>query len=167
MKKKHVVPVVIVLAIGILLITGLTLAESDFVKGRRWRHSNSPLAQLIRGNIGRLITLHAELDVTDEQRMEIKGIIEKHRPDIQPVAKTIVEKKRVLHDAVLAEKPDEDEIRKAGNNLGKAIGDVAVLASEIAKEIRPVFTEEQIELIEKSKEERKESVDKWLEDIVK
>jgi Spy/CpxP family protein refolding chaperone len=162
MKKRHIALGMIVAAAAVLLVSTFALGAGDGQPGRGHR---GPLARLIRSQMGRMITLRADLNVSDEQKAEIRTIIEKHKPEILPVVKKIMDKKRTLHDAILDESPDEDDIRKASKELGKAIGDAAILASEIAREIRPVFTEEQIQIIEKNSNERQGAVDKWLDEI--
>ncbi len=61
--------------------------------------------------------------------------------------KPVAEKRRALRDATLAENPNEATIRDAADELGKAIGDAAVVGSKIKAEIHKVLTPEQQEKI--------------------
>src|SRR5262245_5530088 len=72
-----------------------------------------PLRMFLGGQIGRLMTLRAELGVTGEQQAEIRKIVDSHRSEIAAVAKPIVDKRRALRAAVMAETPNEATIRTA------------------------------------------------------
>jgi len=121
-----------------------------------------PLGRLIQANIGRLITLKAELDITDEQHEQLKAIVHAHHDEIAKAVQKLVEKKQALRQAVMAKPADEGAIRAASDELGKAIGDTAVLGSKIIDEARGVLTPEQLELVEESLAEHDKSINKFL-----
>lgn len=126
-----------------------------------------PLRSFIQGQVGRLMTLRSELDVTAEQRDAIRKIVESHRSEIVDVAKPIVEKRRVLRDATLAKEPHESAIRTAANDLGKAIGDAAVLASKVKGEVAKVLTPEQMQKVESFRQTSDSAVDGFIQKIAK
>jgi Spy/CpxP family protein refolding chaperone len=163
MKKWHLIGVGVILLAGLILMKGMASPETENggTGFQKWR--NSPLGRMFLANKGRLLALRAELNITGEQRGEIRGVIQKHKGEFQPVAEKITEAKRNLRKAVLAEKPVESDIRKASEELGKSIGDAAVFASKIAVEVRPVLNKEQIALIDKFRDEKEQSVDKWID----
>jgi Spy/CpxP family protein refolding chaperone len=111
------------------------------------RFANTPLGKLIAGNVGRWMVLQSELDLTDQQRELVRTIVVLHRSEILTVAQGVWEKRTALRKQVLSEQRDEAAIRRAADELGKAIGDASVLASRIASEARPVLTEDQIKMI--------------------
>lgn len=121
-----------------------------------------PLAHLVRANLGRALALRAELNLSEQQRIELKGIFMAHREEFRPLAADIVAHKRALRHAVMAEDPNEATIRAESAALGEAIGDVSVALAGVAAEARTVLTPEQIELIEQSAAEREAAVDRWL-----
>ncbi|MBI4579273.1 MAG: Spy/CpxP family protein refolding chaperone [Planctomycetes bacterium] len=108
---------------------------------------NRPIANLIRNGVRRLVALRAELNLTEDQRGQIKEIVRGHKDEIVPAVKDLAAKRRALRDTVLAEEPTEEAIRAAATELGKSIGDAAVLASKVAGEVKPVLTDEQKETI--------------------
>jgi Spy/CpxP family protein refolding chaperone len=108
-------------------------------KSEHGRWAGSPLGRLISGHIGRLILLRSELNLTDEQRAKLKDTVAAKKPEIARAAKGVWEKRTALADAVLADQPDEQAIHKAADELGKVIGDAAVLASKVAGEVKPVL----------------------------
>lgn len=126
-----------------------------------------PLRAFIQGQLGRFLTLRSELDVTGEQREAIRQIVESHRGEIATVAKPIVEKRRALRDATLAKEPNETAIRAAANDLGKAIGDAAVLASKVKDEVGKVLTPQQVEKVEAFRLQSDSAVDRFIEKFAK
>jgi Spy/CpxP family protein refolding chaperone len=127
----------------------------------RWL--NGPLGQLISGHIGRLMVLHSELNLTDQQKDKIKEVVAAKKPEIAKVAKGVWERRSVLVDAVLADQPDERAIRKAADDLGKAIGDAAVLASNVAREVKPALNSQQRELMQKCRADCRQATAKFFE----
>jgi Spy/CpxP family protein refolding chaperone len=152
--------------IGAGLIAGMVaagpMAMSAEKSGRAWR-AKTPLGKLVSGQIGRLMVLRSELDVTQEQRCKIRDILKQHKPEILDAAENVWKHRNALRDAVLAKKPDESKIRKAADKLGKAIGDAAVLGSELAAEVRPILTAEQIERLEEFRDDRQGAVVDFFE----
>src|SRR4029077_1724160 len=84
-----------------------------------------PLRMLLSGQIGRLLTLRSEVNLTAYQREQIHGIVKSHKQELVTAMKPVAEKRRALRDATIAEHPDEAAIRTAASDLGKAIGDAA------------------------------------------
>ena len=138
--------------------------------GQKWRKgqlANTPLGKLISGNIGRLLVLRSELNVTDEQRAKIREVLVSNKTKIAKVAKAVRDKKCALRDAVLADKPDEKAIRKAADELGKTIGDAAVGVSKLKAQIAPILTDQQRELIKKTRSECDNAVEKFFAEVLK
>lgn len=106
-------------------------------------HHDGPIARLIMGKIGRLMVLKSELGVTEEQRTKLREIGLAHRSEAAPAIAQFSASFRGLRDAVLAENTDEATIRKAADEHGKAVGDLAVVLSKMAGEGREVLTEDQ------------------------
>jgi Spy/CpxP family protein refolding chaperone len=107
------------------------------------RQSDHPFMRLIRGEIGRWMVLRSELDLTSDQKHQIAAVLQAHKSEIVQAVQPIVEKRRALRDAVIAPNPDEKTIRADADDLGKSIGDAAVLASKIRQQIAPILTDDQ------------------------
>ncbi len=125
-----------------------------------------PLAGFIRNAVRQLVTLRSQLAVTDEQRTAIREIVVSHRAEIVPVVKDISAKRQVLRAAVLADKPDEQAIRAAADAMAKSIGDAAVLASQVAAQVKPLLTEEQKQRIHQFQEERRGALETFLDEAL-
>jgi Spy/CpxP family protein refolding chaperone len=124
-----------------------------------------PLRTFMGGQIGRMMTLRAELGVTSEQRAEIRKIVASHRSEIAAVAKPIVAKRRALREATLAANPDEAAIRAAANDLGQSIGDAAVLAAKVKPEVFKVLTPEQQKKVEEFRTDSDSAVDRFMHEM--
>lgn len=84
-----------------------------------------------------------QLDLTDEQKSQIKGILKSHREEFH----ASLEKLRTLHQTVgkIAHQPEIDEaaIRAAVGQAVGPLGDLAVLHVRVRQEIDAVLTPEQ------------------------
>jgi Spy/CpxP family protein refolding chaperone len=120
------------------------------------------LRMLVSGQFGRLLALRSELDVSAEQRAEIRGVVKSHKQELAAALKPVAEKRRALRDATLAEHPEEAKIRAAADELGKAIGDAAVVGSKIKSEVHNVLTPEQRERVGQFRQQSDSVVDKFL-----
>jgi Spy/CpxP family protein refolding chaperone len=154
---------------GVVAIAAIaaTPAIHAAAKGAHCGWGNCPLANLIHGHIGRLMVLKSELNVTDEQKAKIKETLKADKPEIAKVAKGVWEKRTALLNAVLAEQSDEQAIRKAADDLGKSIGDAAVVASKVVGQVRPVLTSEQREKIKKFRQDNQEATGKFFDKVLK
>jgi Spy/CpxP family protein refolding chaperone len=165
MRKSIVIAVIAGLGLlGAAAVTVSAQADGAALTARPMlRHlAHSPLGDFIIGRIGNLMVLKSKMDVSDEQREKLVTIVKGHRQDIAAAAKPIVDKRRVLRDAVLAETPDEKAICAAAADLGKAIGDAAVLAAKIKGEAAAVLTPEQRKTLADFRAESDAAVDAFL-----
>jgi Spy/CpxP family protein refolding chaperone len=112
-----------------------------------------------------MLTLRSELQLTDEQREQIKTIVQSHKQEIVTVAKPVVAKHRTLRDAVLADSADEKAIRSAADDLGHSIGDAAVLAAKIKGEVHKVLTTEQQGKIDDFRKHADAAVDEFIQQV--
>ena len=109
--------------------------------------------------------LRSELNISAEQRKKIAAEIKSHKDEIRPIAKEIFEKRMALRDAVLNKPGDRQAIMAAANDLGKAIGDTAVLASKVIAKVKPVLTSEQQERIKNFRMANDKATAEWISQI--
>jgi Spy/CpxP family protein refolding chaperone len=163
MAMTRTTKVIIGVVVAGLLVTGtvtVALAQADDADGCGMAHR--PIARLLKGHFGRIKQLRQDLNVTAEQRSEIKGIVSEHKQELREAAGEVIAAKRALREATLAENPDEATIRAAADQLGDAIGDAAVIGSKVAGDAREVLTSEQIAMLEQARADGEAAVDQWL-----
>jgi Spy/CpxP family protein refolding chaperone len=84
----------------------------------------------------------AQLNLTDDQKTQIKGIVQAHRAEMQGIATQVRNARRALGDAVTND-ADEATIRARAADLGKAEADLAVFGATLRKGIFAVLTPDQ------------------------
>jgi Spy/CpxP family protein refolding chaperone len=97
-----------------------------------------------------------DLNLTDEQKEQLNEIRENTKAEVEPIVDTLQNKHDALHDAVTADEPDETAIRDIAAELGNTIGDLAVVLSGTYQEVKPILSEEQLEIVEEMMEKRKD-----------
>ncbi|MDP6115058.1 MAG: Spy/CpxP family protein refolding chaperone [Planctomycetota bacterium] len=127
----------------------------------------SAVKQFMSGAIGRLLVLRSDLNVTDDQKSQIREIVSQHKASIGEVARKVMTKRRALRDLVRSEQPTENALRQASTELGNAIADAAILAAEVRGEVSKVLTPEQRNRIDEFVKGMDTSKDSLLQDILK
>jgi Spy/CpxP family protein refolding chaperone len=142
---------------GALTVAGLGAAAPTVSNAAGHAFRDSPLGRLVQGQIGRRMVLRSQLNVTAEQREQIRAIYESHRTELAAAAASLVEQKRALRD--------EHDIRAAANKMGDAIADAAVIGRTIHRELQTVWTSEQQQLLDQYQGDKRQAVDTWLGEI--
>lgn len=164
---KNVASLVIIVAL-VVCVPGLSLSATDAsTEDCGAKFSASPLGRVIMGHIGRMLVLRSELNLTGEQRKNIAAEIKSHKDEIRPAAKEVFEKRKALREAVMDKPGDEKAIMAAANDLGKAIGNAAVLASKITAKVKPILTPEQQELVKNFTTSSDKAIGNWIDQIGK
>jgi Spy/CpxP family protein refolding chaperone len=131
----------------------IPLAVAAIVVGltAMWAMSDTTTQPPMRGHhgMGHVHALWSQLNLTPDQKTKIEAIKSAHKDRILAAGQDVMTKRHALFDAVTADKPDEAAIRKAADDLGKAIGNASVTASAIVAEVRPILTAEQIDTARK------------------
>ena len=166
MRKSSLIVLVVAAGLaGVGLVTLTAEAAAPTVAAVQRRLADTPLGRFIQGRIGRALILRSELNVTEAQRQQVRAILESYRSDIAAVVKPLVAKRRALREATMADQPDEKAIRAAADELGKAIGDAAVLGAKVKGEARKVLSDSQVERIKQFQKDNDESVDAFLDQV--
>ncbi|HWZ87144.1 MAG TPA: Spy/CpxP family protein refolding chaperone [Thermoanaerobaculia bacterium] len=87
----------------------------------------------------------SELDLTDAQRGQIRGVLKAHADEILAQVKAGMIARRALHDAVISTTADEATIRGLAAQVGAVHGDGALLIVRVRSEIWPILTPAQQE----------------------
>jgi Spy/CpxP family protein refolding chaperone len=124
----------------------------------------SPLGRLIAGVVGHYLVFRSEFSLTHQQREDIHQAIRQHKAEIGKAVVEVWEKRNTLRDDVLAGK-DEQTVRKAADELGKAIGDAAVACLKVRNQIDPVLTDQQRSLIKKFIQDTDADVARFFKEV--
>lgn len=133
--------------------------QAGWLKGRA---GDTPLGRLITGSIGRWMVMRSELNLTEEQKSKVRGVLVAHRAQIAETVKSLHVKRAALRDAVL-QGQSEDQIRAAAAQLGDVIADASVKAAKLRNELAPILTEDQRKLIGKFVADQDQAVGKFLD----
>ena len=87
--------------------------------------------------------LRSEYPLSAEQKTAIKAVMANYHDEIVLQLEARVSAQRALHAEVNSPSSNEASVRAAAQKLGAVIADGAVLKSKIAREVRPLLTEEQ------------------------
>ncbi len=159
MKRSGLIAAIIVTAIMV------TAAGSAWSFHGGDSGEGGPFKKLLTGHMGRLLVLKSKLDITDEQREKIKGIVKSRKGEIAPVVKDLMEKRYRLRKAVLDEPANEAEIRAAAKSLSGSIGDAAVVAAKVIADARPVLSPKQRKLLREFRSDMRAGTMEWLNDL--
>ena len=164
MLHKSILPLVVAVLISSSIAgSGEVLADDGTCPAAQHK---SLIAQTISGDIGRYLILRSEMNVTDEQRAQIREIISEHKDEIADVVRSLRTARKALRSAVTADLPNEATIRTAAEDLSTSIGDAAVLASRVRRQVRQVLTENQQELVQGFLEGMEKSRDNLFHQIL-
>ncbi|MBN1506227.1 MAG: Spy/CpxP family protein refolding chaperone [Sedimentisphaerales bacterium] len=104
-----------------------------------------------RGNA--LGAIGAWLDLTREQKTQIREIQEKGKKDAEAARDAVADARDALHEAVISGAA-EAKIRAAATALGEAIGNEAALHAKTMAAVKAVLTEEQRKEFDEMRAER-------------
>ena len=83
------------------------------------------------------------LDLTEDQKAQVRAILKTRAADIQDQMKAGLEARRALHDAILADPVDETAIRARAADLSRVEANGAVLYAHVRAEVFPILTDAQ------------------------
>jgi len=164
MKATRLMAVMCVALSGALALGSVALAAGKRA-GQRWQgHGGQRMRAGAAWRAGQkgggehILRMKEKLGLTDEQAAKFKDVSAKYKDGIAAAREKVGEAHRALRAA--ADSQDTAAIRKAAADLGSAIGDRAVLLSEVCAERHAVLTPEQLDKLKAFRETRKKA---WTE----
>ena len=95
------------------------------------------------GGFGGGMGLLRQLDLTDEQRAQVRQVMDSHRDALKAIEERLQAAHRAQNDAVTAAQFDEQLVRTKAADLAAVMADAAVLHARIHGEAFAVLTPEQ------------------------
>jgi protein CpxP len=96
-----------------------------------------------RGGFGGPMALLRQLDLTDEQRAQVRQVMDSHRDEQRAIGERVMAAHRAQEDAVTAAQFDEQVVRSKSAELAAVEADAAVLQAKVHSEVFAVLTPEQ------------------------
>ncbi len=109
------------------------------------------------GGIGRAL---ASLDLTDDQKSQLKAILQDEGPKVEPLVDELLRSKRALSEAVHSRTFDEKAVRAAALDSAKATTDLAVEHARIVSRFRGILTDGQQDRLESIRRRFEERLEK-------
>ena len=154
-RTKAIVAGVLALGTSAVLVTASVWARQGQDRGadgqrpgfgRMHRHSGGGFdGRALRG-----------LDLTDDQRQQIRSIHEGSREATRAVGEKLMTARRALRDAAAAETIDESAIRAAAGALANAEAEAAIARARVHAQVWKVLTPEQQEKAKAFRDQRRE-----------
>lgn len=162
MKHKRIIIPLIALSLFAAGATAVTTTRSAIAQ----RFADRPIGRLLMGRIGRMMTLKSELNLTSDQKQAIATTMSAHKAEIAKALQPVVEKGRALRAATSADALDEAQIRSLADDLGKAIGDAAIVGAKVRHEVKEAahLTDGQAKLVADFHAENRAALDRFLAD---
>ena len=89
---------------------------------------------------------HADkLGLSDDQKAQVKLVVQKYKPTVQPLVQQMITERRALRDTIHAQTFDESAIRAQAAKVASLQADLAVQRAHMSQDIRAVLTPEQIQ----------------------
>jgi Spy/CpxP family protein refolding chaperone len=102
---------------------------------------------------GRMLERIADrLELSDEQREQVRAVHEVYRPDAEALADVMRAAREDLQEKIWSDSFDEVAIREAAGRVAAVSADLAVLRARVHGDVRQILTPEQIEKAELMRE---------------
>lgn len=115
--------------------------------------------ELVRTIAMDLLDFRSKAGITDEQKSQIKEIVQSHKPEIVAQLQKGKDARRAMQAAVEATGPESTEALKAADGVADAARSRALLTAKVMSEIRPVLTPEQLSLAKSTRDQIEAVVD--------
>jgi protein CpxP len=96
-----------------------------------------------RGGFGGPMALLRGLDLTEDQRAQVRQVMDSHRDELRAIGERVMAAHRAQDDAVTAAQFDEQVVRSKSAELAAVEADAAVLRAKLHSEVFAVLTPEQ------------------------
>ncbi len=146
------------ISLGVLLIvSAVAVANAQNLK----RLGQGGAAVAIKEKFNARMFLRG-LNLTDQQKEQVKNILSNHKPDIKAVAQESLQARKGLREA-LAGGAEQEALKVAYDKVSGAGWNALMLRNQIGSEIKQILTPEQQELLQKRQQNLKKLGRKIIE----
>jgi protein CpxP len=148
--KKIRTAMLVIALMAFLAVPAITMAAPH-------RHGHGPHGEPGPGEMMRMLA--DRLDMTEEQRDQVKALHQQHRQAMEAQRDQMREAQRELADQMHAATFDEGAIRNAAATVAALKADLAVAKAALHQEVRALLTPEQLEQFNEMQERRRERME--------
>lgn len=154
------------LALTGLLLAPVALAHGGHGKGDRFRGGKG-FGE--RGPKELAPVMHAlrALDLSDDQRAQIKGKLADSAPQIQENHQQIRDLRKQLHEGLASGTLDAGSVQTTAEQIGDLVAENVATAMSLAADVRTVLTDEQIAELDEMRSQRMERRERRRERVQK
>jgi protein CpxP len=146
------------ISLAVLLIVGaVAVVNAQNLK----RFGQGGAAAASKGKFNARMLLRG-LNLTDQQKEQVKNILSNHKPDIKAAAQESLQARKGLREA-LAGGVDQGALKAAYDKVSSAGWNALLLRNQIGSEIKQILTPEQQQLLQKRQENLKKLGRKIIE----
>jgi len=109
----------------------------------------------------------AALGLTDDQKAQVKTVLQQYRPTAGPLIQQLVTERRALRDLIHAQTIDESAIRAQAAKVASVQADLAVVHAHVSHDIRALLTPEQVQKLQDMQVNVDDRIDRFLQRVAK
>jgi Spy/CpxP family protein refolding chaperone len=164
MTKDSKVRTVVGLAVAAVLVgavaIGVTYADQQMPKrGGMMMRGRGMMAG---GALGAMRRGLAQLGLSDDQKQQIKGIVQGHKDELKGLAARMKQARRAVADSI-ANGDEDTAIRIKSGDLSAVQADLAVMGAKLRKQVFAVLTPDQQAKAKALQQQALERADRFLE----
>jgi periplasmic protein CpxP/Spy len=156
LRMKAVMAALVVAVAGSFAAAGVVQAQDGFGPGHGGRGGFARHGGFAAAGL----PLRA-LNLTDQQKEQVKGIFAQHKAELQQVRQRIRTAMEAQHAAAQATPPDDAAIRAQATTLAAAQADLAVAMAHIRTEVFAVLTPDQQQKAQELQQQRAQKRAEW------
>jgi len=158
MKAKTVTSGLIATAV---LISGLALAGPGRDGANCGHNKRGEYSMFKEGRQDRMLERMTEkLDLTDDQQLSVRAIMDEFQPRKQALRDTMKENRQALREAQHSDSPDLNTIRNLAEQKGQYVTEKTLLRAEVKTRMDAVLTAEQRTKMQEMHEKRRSRFDR-------
>lgn len=139
------------------VVTGVAVAGLAYAMpggGERCHRDGQGMGHGGMGAEARIDRMADALDLSQKQRDQVRGIVDKSRPSMRELRDRMHANRKQLRALMQQDKTPQAEVRRLADIQGKAVADMIVLRTQMRTEIRSVLTPEQREKAQSHRDKR-------------
>jgi Spy/CpxP family protein refolding chaperone len=104
------------------------------------------------------------LNLTEDQKTQVKGVIESNKPQMKSIMRERMEASTALHQAII-DGAQKDVLEGLHQRIAKAEWDGILLRQRMWTAIKPILTAQQLDQLQQNMQDRKQRLEKFLDNM--